>query len=182
MNKNIFDEILSERFYKYSENLKTNALKQISNNICNDLGYKTNLVVEFDNNENVAAGVSMNNGIVLNPEFLKPWRKYELCITLIHECIHAVQDFEKEKYEPFITTPLSSSPFYLLQGTERKAFENSCRIASTFDNNFKEIASKIFAMNYADETKAIEGLIKNNFLIEEKVSFKKKTFKSYKKF
>ena len=175
MNIKFFKQILNQRFYAADKTEQSKILQDITSEICKDFGYPVAPKVSFDNIDS-AEGSTKENEINLNTNFLNPKFKYELCLTLIHECIHIGQYLNKEKYEPLLTTPLNQSPFYYFQKTELEAFESTYKIAAEFDEKFKNKVIEDFEANYEGEANAIIGLIKNNFIENNKTSLLDRIF------
>ena len=175
MNIEIFKQVLNKRFYAADKIEQNKILRNIASEICKDLGYSVTPDIEF-RKENDIEGFTNGSKISLNPKFLELNYRYELCLTLIHECIHIRQYLNKGKYEPFLTTPLNQSPFYYFQETELEAFESTYKIASDLDENFKRTAINDFLANYKSETILINGLMQNDFIKNDKTSLLEKIF------
>ena len=160
MNRNIFNELFNENFYKLDIDEKEKITKIICHNICSELGYNIVPNIKIKPYKNVHGMTDKNGNITINSGEFSFNNRYSLCITLIHECIHVIQLEEiknNTKYgqvlKPFFDTILSGTPFYYLQPTETEAYKKSCQIASALSDDFKNAALDAFKMAYDAEQK-----------------------------
>lgn len=185
MKKEIFNEILNENFYKLNNEDKQILLQKICSDICFSLGFINTPTIALTDTKNFIAMANIDkNTIVVNTKLLKKEDKIKFCIVLIHECIHLWQNLNREKYEPFITHELSFTPFYYFQNLEQEAFSKSCKIASSFDKNFKNVANNIFKSVLNEEEWIYKNLYKCGFLENKHFSLLKKykNLKNYRFF